>query len=195
MATMKRLSTGDHMILPDALQKELNMFSLEGYANDHFKRRKQGLIFRRRVPLAELAAWQSGPLIGSLLPMSRAEQAEATKSFQLIQFIMEGSVVEQSEDAISILQQSWTLATLDRARALLDQGVRSVRPDAKGDKAELRDEIYLQLLKQLTRNPSMCVLAVLHWSKLISRRSSSVRGWQLLQVLLLAFPCVSPPIA
>lgn len=130
--------------LPDALQAQLNMFSLESYAAEHFQRRKEGLVFRRKVPVEALATWQEGPLLGSLLALRRIDQISAIKAFQHIQSIMQSSVAAQ--DALSVLRQQWSLYILGQAQILLDLGVR---------KAELRDEIYLQLLKQLSRNPSL----------------------------------------
>lgn len=59
---------------------------------------------------------------------------------------------------------AWDSATTEEARKLLSLGVNN---------AELRDEIYVQLLCQLSDNPSAI---------------SIYRGYQLLQVLLIVFP-------
>jgi hypothetical protein len=174
----KRLSTGDHHILPSPLQAELASFSWEGYAHSHFQARKQGFAFRRKVPIATLAAWQSAPLLSPLLPLPRSLRSEAVKAFQLIQDVMERSGAQQSNEALDVLKHNWGLATLDRARDLLDIGVRHW---------EVRDEIYLQLLKQLTRNPSLyaglCLALVAAYGKLdqaLSGAGSSCKSYCLL---------------
>lgn len=69
---------------------------------------------------------------------------------------------------------------LEEERWLLSEGL------AHG---ELRDEVYCQLMKQLTQNPSTYVFTSLSLGPLLTLSSESVfKGWQLMCVLLITFP-------
>lgn len=57
MAT-KRLSTGDHKMLPRRLAEDIQQFQVSDFARRYFSTHKTGLIFRRRVPVEQLMVWQ-----------------------------------------------------------------------------------------------------------------------------------------
>lgn len=187
----KRLSTGDHRVLPSDLQSQLNAFSLGGVAGRHFAQRKSGFFSRKIVPLSQLASWQKAPLDAPLRDLDRRCTPDALKSFRLIQCIMGDRARSNSDnnsnpnsrtravsincfedwitDPVSVLKVPWSDAMVNDARDLLAIGIKN---------GVLRDEIYLQIMKQLTRwdcNPSMHALH---------------RGWQLCQVVVCAFPPV-----
>lgn len=180
----KRLSSGEHKVLPTDLQSQLSAFDFDSLAQRHFAQRRAGFFSRKTIPVSQLTAWQLPPLENSLKDLDRKLNGEAVKSFKLIQHIMgdrdrssskptrSGSSFDCFQDwitqPIAVLNQPWSSAAVDETRALMAIGIRH---------GSMRDEIYLQLMKQLTRNPSM---------------HSMFRGWQLFQVVIACFPPVSP---
>ncbi|KAG9092421.1 hypothetical protein FRC06_000111 [Ceratobasidium sp. 370] len=192
----KRLSTGDHRMLPRPLAEDILQFQVSDFARRYFSTHKTGLIFRRRVPVEQLMVWQKQPLASPLLILNRSLHKDAVLIFKVIQRIMGdrerdrpvGVRVQVSESHLAAVAVDPTSSPGRRARAngagkaggatggvgggdileeerwLLAEGI---------DHGELRDEIYCQVVKQLTDNPSP---------------ESTFRGWQLLCVLLVTFP-------
>ncbi|KEP51455.1 Rho GTPase-activating-like protein [Rhizoctonia solani 123E] len=192
----KRLSTGDHRMLPRQLAEDIQQFQVSDFARRYFSTHKTGLIFRRRVPVEQLMVWQKPPLTSPLLILNRSLHKNAVLVFKVIQRIMGdrerdrpvGVRMPTSESLLSSTanesgnspgrrsksstkaptgSKSGGLATgdvLEEERWLLAEGI---------EHGELRDEIYCQVVKQLTDNPSP---------------ESAFRGWQLLCVLLVTFP-------
>jgi hypothetical protein len=54
----KRLSTGDHRMLPRQLAEDIQQFQVSDFARRYFSTHRTGLIFRRRVPVEQLMVWQ-----------------------------------------------------------------------------------------------------------------------------------------
>ncbi|KAG8762647.1 hypothetical protein FRC11_008243 [Ceratobasidium sp. 423] len=194
----KRLSTGDHRTLPRQLAEDIQQFQVSDFARRYFSTHKTGLIFRRRVPVEQLMVWQKPPLTSPLLILNRSLHKNAVLVFKVIQRIMGdrerdrpvgvrvptsesllGSTTSLNDPNNSPGRRSRSSAktgpvggksslangdVLEEERWLLAEGI---------EHGELRDEIYCQVVKQLTDNPSP---------------ESAFRGWQLLCVLLVTFP-------
>ncbi|KAF8629128.1 hypothetical protein AX17_005714 [Amanita inopinata Kibby_2008] len=174
------LSTGTYPVLPEDLASDIQQFSESEYAKQYFSTHRTGFIFRRKVPVNQLMSWQKNPLTAPLLVINRSLTKEAVKVFKVIQHIMGDRERErtvnvriQPDNHVSMVASINTSTVsltgtnanlLEEGRWLLNEGLTH---------GELRDEIYCQLKKQLTMNPST---------------ESTFKGWQLLCVLLITFP-------
>ncbi|KAF8893932.1 hypothetical protein BD779DRAFT_1504325 [Infundibulicybe gibba] len=175
------LTSGTYPILPDDLASDIQQFSESDYARQYFSTHRTGFIFRRRVPVMQMMTWQKAPLTSPLLTLNRTLNKEAVKVFKVIQHIMGdrereravGGVRLQPDNHVSIVASinasttslvASSVSLLEEERWLLSEGLSH---------GELRDEIYCQLMKQLTGNPNT---------------ESVFKGWQLLCVLLITFP-------
>ncbi|TFK44494.1 hypothetical protein BDQ12DRAFT_673099 [Crucibulum laeve] len=177
-ASTATLRSGTYPALPHALATEIQHFSESEYARHYFSTHRSGFIFRRKVPVAQLMTWQKAPLTSPLLMMNRTLHKEAVKVFKVIQHIMGDREREKAVGVrlqpdnhvsmvVSINASTASLAgnaVLEEERWLLTEGLTH---------GELRDEIYCQLMKQLTGNPNT---------------ASIFKGWQLLCVILITFP-------
>ena len=113
--------------------------------------------------------WQSEPLHTSMLGgMERRVRIAAIQSFHLIQGYMEDdkrrSSIEEGKRRSSLKAGEDGEEEKKTARQLCDMAIRIYG---------LRDEIYLQLMKQLEKNPSS---------------TSRHRGWKLMEICLKKFP-------
>ncbi|KAG0243294.1 hypothetical protein BGW41_002479 [Actinomortierella wolfii] len=159
-----------HPTLPADLQSSISQFRIAGFAQKYFATHKKG-IFRRKVPVEKMLLHQKSPLTQPLMVLNkRSVQKDALRCFKLIQKLMgerkgNGYVgptnVTLGETCADLSIQSeedikWLLELIKKG---LDFG-------------ELRDEIYVQLCKQLTENPS---------------REGSIKGWHLFTILLITF--------
>ncbi|KAH9485197.1 Rho GTPase-activating protein 39 [Psilocybe cubensis] len=167
-------------ILPHALASDIQQFSESDYAKQYFSTHRTGFIFKRRVPVAQLMTYQKLPLTSPLLVLNRALSKDAVKMFKVIQHIMGDREREKpinvrynSENQTSLANtinnsttslSTHTVSILEEERWLISEGLKH---------GELRDEIYCQLMKQLTGNPI---------------KESIFKGWQLLCVLVISFP-------
>jgi len=157
-------------VLPHDLASDIQQFVESDYARQYFSTHRRGFIFRRRVPVAQMMTWQKAPLTSPLLALNRPLKTDAVKIFKVIQHIMGDR--EREKPAGIPVQSVYNGSTsslpsmglLEEERWLLSEGL------AHG---ELRDEIYCQLMKQLSGNPNP---------------ESVFKGWQMLCVLLIAFP-------
>jgi len=126
----------------------INQFQIEGFAHQYFMEHRAG-IFRRKVPLEKLLVWSKDAIKAPLMVLNKELQKESPKCFKLIQRIMgDRAPLGQSEDI----------------QDLLEKGIMN---------GQLRDEIYVQLCKQLSQNPSP---------------DSLLLGWQLMAVIVISFP-------
>ncbi|KAI9092913.1 hypothetical protein DFS34DRAFT_281217 [Phlyctochytrium arcticum] len=135
-------------VLPKDLKAQLSQFQIEGFASKYFSEHKRGIFFRRKVPVEKMLLYQKEPLRTPLMVLSKNLQKDALRCFKLIQKIMKN-------EPASVLQDTQTLLE----RGILHGG--------------LRDEIYVQICKQLTNNPDP---------------ESVYRGWILIAVVTIAFP-------
>ncbi|KAJ3824642.1 hypothetical protein EV361DRAFT_949479 [Lentinula raphanica] len=176
------LSTGIYPTLPHDLASDILQFSESDYAKQYFSTHRSGFIFKRRIPVAQLMTWQKAALSSPLLTLKGNLNKEAVKIFKVIQHIMgdrereRGISVRAPSDHVSTVSSlnssttslahasSSTNHVLEEERWLLGEGLRH---------GELRDEIYCQVMKQLTKNPNP---------------ESVFKGWQLICVLLITFP-------
>ncbi|PPQ77223.1 hypothetical protein CVT25_011069 [Psilocybe cyanescens] len=179
-ASVATLQSGTFPILPHALASDIQQFSESDYAKQYFSTHRTGFIFKRRVPVAQLMTWQRLPLTSPLLVLNRALSRDAVKVFKVIQHIMGDREREKpvnvrynSENQVSVVNSinasttslsTYAVSILEEERWLISEGLKH---------GELRDEIYCQLMKQLTGNSS---------------KESVFKGWQLLCVLLISFP-------
>nr|CAG8434818.1 933_t:CDS:2 [Entrophospora candida] len=172
----RRLSTGrEVMTLPPELQNEINKFSIDGFARKYFVTHKKG-IFRRRVPVEKMLLFQKDSIRQPLLPLNENIQKDAIKCFKVIRYIMG----DRSRGRLNLNNNISTINNningdissgphskqnqLLSIQWLLDRGIFL---------GELRDEIYVQIYKQLNNNPSSV---------------SIKKGWELLCVITITFP-------
>ncbi|KAF9467343.1 hypothetical protein BDZ94DRAFT_1287753 [Collybia nuda] len=179
-APTSMLSSGSYPILPEALASDIQQFSESDFARQYFSTHRTGFIFRRKVPVEQMMAWQKAPLTSPLLTLKGSLSKDAVKVFKVVQHIMgdrererPAGVRIQPENHVSMVTSInvsttslavGTIGIVEEERWLLGEGLTH---------GELRDEIYCQVMKQLTRNPTT---------------ESVFKGWQLLCVLLITFP-------
>ncbi|KAK2943910.1 putative Rho GTPase-activating protein 39 [Blattamonas nauphoetae] len=113
--------------LPSNIKTEIHEFQVEGYLQNHFAEQKTGMFKKRIVPLSELMLFQSQSLSGPLLKsVSSKWEKEAIKNFDDILLWMG---VRQAKGPPQII-----------ASRVVGRGQKT---------PELRDEIFMQLLKQI----------------------------------------------
>ncbi|EPZ35453.1 MyTH4 domain-containing protein [Rozella allomycis CSF55] len=136
--------------LPDDLKTEINQFMIDGFAKKFFATHKRG-IFRRKVPVEQMLMFEKDSIGSPLMSMRRELHKDAIKCFKIIQTIMG----DRPNKGLNIPEAM---------SFLLEKGI---------NRGELRDEIYVQLCKQLTKNPNIL---------------SIYKGWELMCVLSTGFP-------
>ncbi|KAG2183668.1 hypothetical protein INT43_006676 [Umbelopsis isabellina] len=137
--------------LPVNLQREITQFAIDGFAQKYFSTHKKGL-FRRKVPREKMLQWTKDSIKQPLMILNKDLHKDALKSFKLIQMIMGDRSRPRNSSANEDLQ--W----------LCNCGIT---------KGQMRDEIYVQVCKQLNNNPNS-------WSVL--------KGWEILCVITITFP-------
>ncbi|KAG2212346.1 hypothetical protein INT47_001706 [Mucor saturninus] len=136
--------------LPCSLQQEINQFSIDGFAHKYFATHKRGL-FRRAIPMNELLSWTRDSIKQPLL-LSNKNYKDALKCFKILQLLMHDR------------QRPKHFNSMESFQALLSCGI---------SKGQMRDEIYVQVCRQLNKNP----------------RGESIRkGWEILCVISVTFP-------
>ncbi|KAJ3082452.1 hypothetical protein HDU99_002620 [Rhizoclosmatium hyalinum] len=152
LATLPKVKP--EVLMPDDLVAHMSKFKIDGFAKDHFAQHARGLIFRQKVSLEEILKFQKEPLRSPLMDNVPTHlHKEAIKSFKLILRIM--SDVSPGPPYAGSIRE---------VHALLSIGV---------SEKHLRDEIYVQVCKQVRCNP----LA-----------ESTFRGWLLLCTMAIVFP-------
>ncbi|CAO3618905.1 unnamed protein product [Mucor fragilis] len=137
--------------LPMGLQQEINRFAIDGFAKKYFSTHKRGL-FRRKVPMTEMLKWTKESIKQPLIMMNKELYKDAYKCFKMIQMVMGDRPRPRYTNDIEDIQ------------AILTCGIT---------KGQMRDEIYVQVCKQLHDNPS----------------GESIRkGWELLCIISVTFP-------
>lgn len=136
----------DRPSLPRELKHNISEFKLDGFASKYFSQHRKG-IFRRKVPIEQMLVYHK-TLSGPMMVLNKVLHKDALKCFKYIYKVMD-KVIDNREEEI---------------QNLLNKGIHH---------GELRDEIYVQIMKQLTDNPS---------------RESTFKGWSLLCVVSIAFP-------
>ncbi|XP_061902546.1 rho GTPase-activating protein 39 isoform X1 [Entelurus aequoreus] len=129
------------------------VMGMEDWASKHLNMHTQGL-FRRRVSIANMLSWNRGSIKKPMLvTTNRTVRKEACEMFKLVQAYMgdRPSRLNRRHSALLIVTKCW-------------------------DMAGLRDELYVQLVRQTTGNASPRSLAA---------------GWELMAVSL-AFFAPSP---
>ncbi|CAO3682455.1 unnamed protein product [Rhizopus stolonifer] len=137
--------------LPAGLQQEINCFAIDGFAQKFFATHKRGL-FRKRVPVNEMLKWTKESLRQPLIMMNKDLYKDALKCFKWIQMIMGDRSRSRHANEIEDIQ------------SVLTCGIT---------KGQMRDEIYVQVCKQLHDNP---------------QSSSVYKGWELLCIISVTFP-------
>ncbi|XP_044152043.1 rho GTPase-activating protein 39-like isoform X2 [Bufo gargarizans] len=128
------------------LKKPLSQTSMADWASKNLNMHKQG-IFRRRISISNMLSWNGGSIKKPMLITSnRVIKKEACEMFKLVQIYMgdRQGRTDRNQVALVLVTKCWTV-----------QG--------------LRDELYMQLVRQTTNN--------------MSHRSLSL-GWELIAISL-----------
>ncbi|KAI9478502.1 MAG: Rho GTPase activation protein [Benjaminiella poitrasii] len=139
--------------LPVGLQQDITRFAIDGFAQKYFSTHKRGL-FRRTVPMAKMLKWTKDSINQPLIMMNKELYKDALRCFKLIQTVM-GDRPPKSRQIYNDIED---------IQAILSCGIT---------KGQMRDEIYVQVCKQLNDNPS----------------GDSIRkGWEILCIISVTFP-------
>ena len=130
-------SCSAHHILPQDLAFDIQQFVESEFAQQYFATHRTGFIFKRKVPVGQMMAWQRGPLAAPLLNLARPLHKDAVRTFRAVR-----RLTEDSEKGPITTPNAHRL---EEARWLLVIGLTY---------GELRDEIYYQVMKQLTNYPN-----------------------------------------
>ncbi|KAI9256709.1 Rho GTPase activation protein [Sporodiniella umbellata] len=117
--------------LPVGLQQEINRFAIDGFAQKFFATHKRGL-FRKRVPVKEMLKWTKESLRQPLIMMNKDLYKDGLRCFKWIQMIMGDRSRPRNSSEVEDIQN------------VLTCGIT---------KGQMRDEIYVQVCKQLNENP------------------------------------------
>ncbi|RCH91749.1 hypothetical protein CU098_003922 [Rhizopus stolonifer] len=137
--------------LPAGLQQEITRFAIDGFAQKYFSTHKQGL-FRRRVPMHQMLKWTKDSIKQPLMMLNKDLHKDALKCFKQLQMIMGDRPRSRHSNDIEDIQ------------SILTCGIT---------KGQMRDEIYVQICKQLEDNP---------------HSHSIKKGWEMLCIVTITFP-------
>eukprot|EP00824_Muranothrix_gubernata_P023151 TRINITY_DN5982_c0_g1_i3.p1 TRINITY_DN5982_c0_g1~~TRINITY_DN5982_c0_g1_i3.p1 ORF type:complete len:696 (+),score=120.04 TRINITY_DN5982_c0_g1_i3:185-2272(+) len=146
------ITAGRHPQMPHDLLEDIHKFQLEAYARKYFQDHHKGLR-RKRVPVQELLTFSREPLNKSLLSLSKDAQRDA---LILNKYIM-GYMGDYPMEKLRETRDGIAFTIITRGMGML----------------EMRDEIFVQIFRQVTGNPS---------------RESEEMGWVLLCLLVACFP-------
>lgn len=141
----------DVFVLPAPLRQDIQRFQMSGFAELHFRtfRRRAGFI-RKKIPMQQMLEWQADEISKSLLQSTKQHSKTAVSIFKQIQALM-GDRTSKKRPAVL-------------AKNIVTAGINT---------AQLRDEIYCQLVKQTTANPNL---------------KSATMGWKIFAMCCAGFP-------
>uniref|UniRef100_A0A182N9X2 Rho GTPase-activating protein 39 n=1 Tax=Anopheles dirus TaxID=7168 RepID=A0A182N9X2_9DIPT len=148
--TLGAAGTGNGKIAEMALLKECD---IEKFAQDNLNLHSKG-IFRKKSSVRDMLSWTSNAISRPMLSLARdkAGKKMATDLFKLVQIYM--------GDRKARIGMSLNSVAIDIVTMAMGQ-------------AQLRDELYIQMCRQTTENPS---------------RDSLIRGWELMAICLSFVP-------
>ena len=120
--------------LPGQLMKDIGQFKIEGFAKKYFNTHKQGLLFKKKVPVEQMLIFTKDALSLPLMQVGKHLHKEAIARFRTLQKVM-GDRQGSGPGGVG---------TNEDVQEILNAGINH---------GELRDELYCQVCKQLTQNP------------------------------------------
>ncbi|KAI8845296.1 hypothetical protein BJ741DRAFT_587538 [Chytriomyces cf. hyalinus JEL632] len=135
------------------LSSLVSKFNIDAFAKEHFVEQRRGIIFRTAIPLEEVLKFQREPLRTPLMDLPKNFHRDALKGFRLVQKVMSDTSAGPPY-----------IGSVREVQSILHLGITF---------GALRDEIYVQICKQVRGNSSA---------------ESTFRGWLLLCVIAIMFP-------
>lgn len=125
---------------------------IEKYAKDNLNRHKKG-IFRKKFTIHDMLSWSKDPIHKPMIMTTdKSLKGDACELFKMIQMYMGDRKVKSGQAAESVVLDITT----------------------KGwSRQTIRDELFIQICRQITDNP---------------RRESLILGWELMAICLSFFP-------
>ncbi|TXT03883.1 hypothetical protein VHUM_04306 [Vanrija humicola] len=146
------------------------------FADRYFATKRSGVL-RTRLPLERIMEWQRNPISSPLLVLSKSSVQDAITTFKVIQHVMgerdrpvDAARAPNGSPSLSLRSKNAEADTSETKMIILEE-IRWMLQLGVG-RTEMRDEIYCQLIKQLTRNPD---------------QDATVLGFQLFCVFVHAF--------
>ncbi|GMK54712.1 hypothetical protein CspeluHIS016_0112980 [Cutaneotrichosporon spelunceum] len=166
---------------PPSAAYNLENFSTDNFADRYFASRRSGVL-RQRMSLEQIMEWQRAPITSPLLVLSKTSVQDAVTTFKVIQHVMG----DRDRHVTDARPQHLPTASVLSLRSTARPGELNDSKDEKTiileeirwmiqlgvGRVEMRDELFCQLMKQLTRNPD---------------NDSTVLGFQLFCVFVSAF--------
>jgi hypothetical protein len=135
-----------HPLLPTDIASQIQNFKRDPITRKQFTVKRAG-ITRQPVPLERILSWQEKPITSPILVMPKDLSKEALLMFKVIQHTMGQREGLKPVNGIPLSQ------LCDTGTSIIHQEIRWLLEIAM-ERRKLRDEVYCQLIKQLTKNPS-----------------------------------------